>query len=228
MRWILFSLLLLKLLQVEASEVKNNIQIVYTAALIPYKFDIRKTEYIKCLETLGRFGYGDQIYVVHSGGDTPLSFFEEYSDHVIHTNTNDLRLRNKGVNEAISVLKALQSFDFDDEDILVKLTGRYLLEDDYFLKYIENHPECDAFARYLTPCDPPKIKIVAGCFAMRGKYFKQCFRGFDFEKMETEEIDIEQTVQEFLQKLASENIQVAYLDSLHLTALVGTTDLVKW
>jgi len=203
----------------------NSIKIIATSALIPYRFEERKEEYIKSLKTLDSFGYKSRTYIVESGCDSPLSFYEDYCDHVFYANTNNLRLVNKGVNEAKAILKALDHYQFDDEDMIVKITGRYCFDNDQFLKTVQAHPEIDAFARRMLD---PSRGITTGCFAMRGKFFKRMFKELDLIKMEEKLIDIEWEAEQFLIKMASENAKVVYLDTVNMTANVNHAEIIHW
>ncbi len=202
-----------------------EIKIVYTSALIPFKFEERKQEYIRSLKTIESYGYLPHTYVVESGGDSPLSFFEDYCNHVFFANSNNLKLVNKGVNESKAILKALDYYNFDDEDMIVKLTGRYYFNSDEFLKFLESHPEVDAAASRLHD---PSRGITTGCFAMRGKFFKRMYKELDLVKMEEKLIDIEWEAEQFLKKMIAENAKVAYLDRVNITANVNNCEVVQW
>lgn len=203
----------------------SNIKIICTSALLSSKFEERKQEYIKSLKILEQFGYRPQTYIVEAEGYSPFSFYHDYCDHVFYANTNDLTLINKGVNEAKSLIEAFDYYDFDDEDMLVKLTGRYFFNDDHFLKLVEAHSDVDAFASVLE-WDPSKV--TTGCFAMRAKYFKQMLKRLDLQKMEKELIDIEWEAARFLEQMASENANVVYLEKIGITANVANTVIVQW
>ena len=121
------------------------------------------------------------------------------------------------------MLAAFSYFDFDDEDMIVKLTGRYQFDCDDFLRFVEDRPELDAVALYR-----PKERVVTGCFALRYKFFKQLLENLDFHKMEEDLIDIEFEVYDFLQKIASESANVAYLDAIGITANIANVAIEKW
>jgi hypothetical protein len=196
---------------------------LYTSALIPNKFEERKGEYIKCLEILKNYGYLDKTYIVESGPYTPLSFFDEYSDHVFYANTNDTTFVNKGVNEAKASLAAFDYFQFNEEDMIVKLTGRYFFNNDRFLRFVASHPEVDGFA---SP--HASFGITTGCFAMRAKYYKQMLQEMDWVEMEKNAKDIERITAKFLQKIASLGAKVIYLNKVDITANVANAVVEQW
>lgn len=194
-----------------------GIKILCTSALIPFKFEERKEEYIKSLKIIESYGFKSQTYIAESGPYTPLSFFEDYCDHVYYSNSNDTSYINKGVNEAKAMIGAFNYFDFDDDDMIVKLTGRYYFNSDDFLQIVKANPEMDAIASYYY--GDPKRGINTGCYAIRCKYFKQMLNGLDFKKMEEKLIDIELEAGRFLEKME----KVKYLEKTGITANVNHT-----
>lgn len=204
----------------------DRFKIFYTSALIPHKFEERKEEYIKCLRLLKRMGLEERIYIVESGPFTPRSFFEDYCNKVFYANTNDPSFVNKGVNEVKASLAAFDYYSFDDEDMIVKLTGRYLFNETNFLHLIGEHPEVDAFASYLPD---RKRGVNSGCYAMRYKYYKRFLQGLNLQRMEEKLIDIEFEIEQFLQKIALEGVHVMHIEKMGITADVGNSgDIQQW
>lgn len=205
-------------------ELKKETHIVLTAALIDNQYESRKEEYIKALTTLRNYGFKNP-HIIESicAGKT---FLNDYSENVIYPNVNNFRLRNKGVNEVVSILNSLDKLHFNDEDMIVKITGRYYFISDHFLKTVESHPSIDVFAKL-----SPDGQVYTGCFAMRYKYFKELFRQIDVKKMEREGINVETEVANYIQKIAQpQNVRVMYLDRLDLVANIfgnGCRELVR-
>jgi hypothetical protein len=94
----------------------------------------RIEEYIECFNIIKSFGYN--FTIVETVLDS-FPLFEEYSN-VIYTNVNNNSYRNRGSNYVNAFRKALDCYNFDDDDIIIHITGRYPLVDDSFLKMCEN------------------------------------------------------------------------------------------
>ena len=204
--WILLFSCLLR--AAPCAEPSGGVKILYTAALIDFLFDMRKGEYTHCLEILSDYGY--EPYIVEACRPSGPSFFEEYTPHVFYSNVNDWTLRNKGVNEAKSILEALKYYNFDEQQMVVKLTGRYFFNNRNFLELVENHPTADALIRV----DQDGVKegrSFSGCFALRCHLFKELIEGLDYKKMEEEMIDLEREIASFIATLPSKGYQVIYL-----------------
>lgn len=203
------------------------IKVLYTAALIDDQFEYRRDEYLKSLALLDAHGYLSRTYVVDSCAKTDRSFFEEHLEHVLYANTNDLRLRNKGGNEARALIAALNHFNFDDEEIILKLTGRYYLDSDLFLKTIESHPDVDVFVKF-----DQWGQAFTGCYAIRCRLLKEQLAAIDLSELEERSICIETKVAEFIHQVEEEGrAKVKVLDRLDVTANIfgwGTPSLTYW
>jgi len=228
MKYLFFLILLF------SSVYAQQAKILYTAALLENNFETRKQEYIHSINILKEFGY--KPYIVESCNKSGPTFFDEYSSHVCYAGTNDPTLRNKGVNEVLSLLAAFGEYDFNDDDMIIKLTGRYFFENDLFLKFVEKNKKYDAIVSRDTRrqiFDRDIVPIVfTGCFAMKYKYLKRMLEQLDLEKMERN-IDkiLEREVTKYLFSFVQKGGTVVYLDKLHLTANIafpGQDRLTHW
>ena len=76
-----------------------EIHVIYTSALLPAKFELRKEEYLASLAQLRSYGLEPWIIEatnIHS------SFFDELLTQVLYPQRHIEGLRNKGVNETLS------------------------------------------------------------------------------------------------------------------------------
>ena len=202
-----------------ASQSQGKLRVVCTSALIDFCYEARKQEYISSLERLKEYGY--QPYVFEACHPASPSFLEKHTPHVFYSNVNDIKLGNKGVNEAASLIEGFKQTQFGDNDMIVKLTGRYLFDSRDFLQLVEDHPEIDVFVR----CDPLGFpeKVFTGCFAMRYKFFKQMLENLDLIKMEEELIDLEKEVAHFTRQLAHLGKNVMYVEKVGIVANIGSS-----
>ncbi len=208
---------------IDAKQSQSNVKVVCSAVLIDSQYEMRKQEYIHSLKILRSFGFDPYVIESHTSGRT---FLDEYSQHVIYTQTNDLRIQNKGVNEAMALKEGLKNSIFHSEDMIVKLTGRYYLKSDAFLREIENSPDIDVFIKIAD-----NLNVVIGCFAMRCKYLKRFFEWLNFHEMELHKINIEYCMIQYVNKLWQQGVKIKFLDNLGLVANIfgmGKTELTYW
>ena len=187
--------------------------VVCTAALLENDYEARKQEYILTLENLHRYGLSNP-YIIESINPDCITFLNSYSRNVIYPNVNNPNLRNKGVNEARALAASFKKLPFKDNDMIIKVTGRYFFTSDKFLKTVESHPTTDAFFKM-----SPDGQVYTGCYAIRYKLFKEFLDLLDYEKMEREMINIEQEMADYLEKTTqTKKIKVMYLEDLGITA----------
>jgi hypothetical protein len=199
-----------------------DIKVVCSAALLNNQFEFRKQQYIKCFEILTQYGY-PKPFAIEAFLKKGPSFLDDYCKDVFYAQSNNLSLKNKGVNEGRTMLEGLKHFNFAPNDMVVKLTGRYFFSNDSFLRTVENNPDADAIVRQTILWD--KENIVTGCFALKNHYLIDFLEHLDFEKMERNMIDIEWEMKLYIQKIIREkNAKVIFVDLLHLSAHVWGLD----
>ena len=176
-----------------AIQQKQPIVILCTGALISQKFEERKTEYITVLNILNRQPL--PVFFVESCTVENFSYLNDYCEHVFYSHSNNFSLKNKGVNEAKAMIKALEYFNFDDDSLIIKLTGRYPFNNFDFINLILNNQSYDAFIK----CDS-QGQVYTGCFAMRCKHMKNMIAQLNLVGMEKHMINIEAEVARYINK----------------------------
>ena len=194
----------------------SEVKIICTAALIESQFEMRKTEYAKSLSVLKSYGYHDPYIFDSILPFGSKSFLDNYSDNTFYTNINNDSLKNKGINEARSLLELFKKVNFKEHDMIVKITGRYNFNSDLFLKTIQENPTVDVFAMKI------KEQIFTGCFAMRYILFKDFLSQLDFIKMEREMINIEYELAQYLKKIGPKN-NILYMNKIDIAAPIFGT-----
>ena len=190
--------------------------IICTAALLDRQYEMRKQEYIKGIEKIKQFGFTP--YIVESCKNGP-TFLDSLSAKVWYAKTNDANLKNKGVNEARAMLDFFDHTNFSDDDMIVKITGRYLFLDENFLNYLAGHPTCDAVVKFGFAPDRYDKAIYTACFAMKYKHCIKFLRQLNLQKMETQMIDIEHELAEYVDR--HKDMTVCDLDTLGIASRVA-------
>jgi hypothetical protein len=189
----------------------DTIKVLYTSALIPQQYAMRKNEYIHSINVLNNYGYSP--YIVEAYQHKPPSFFEEYSNDVFYAGTHDPHIRNKGVLEALSLLAYFKKCNFNNNDMIIKLTGRYYFSDDSFFKLIENNPDKKAFIKL-----DQYGQVFGGCYALNYVHFKKMFEQLNVIKMENHMINLEYAVAQYIKQMDQE--EVMYVDRIGIVANV--------
>jgi hypothetical protein len=199
-----------------ATTINAEVRVILTAALTDNCFEFRKNQYIESLTILAGYGYKNP-YIVEAIKKTGPTFLDDYSTNVFYATCNNPSIRNHGANEARSLLEALEHFQFADDDIIFKMTGRYQLTSDYLLKILEeNKNNFDVFILV-----PPTGGIYCLAFAMRCKYLKEMLLALNYPRMEhpTNWITFEGEMEHyFKRKIHDENFNIFYLNKLDIRA----------
>jgi len=131
------------------------------------------------------------------------SYLDVFNCPILYTNDNSKLIEgdnvlHKGQREIIDIRKVIEKFDIKDDDMIVKMTGRYLLfKPDFFTTVIEN-PEKDAIFRDYNVCTyaTGENHMVLGMFALRCSYFKKF--NYDRHQLGAEE-DLRLYINEFVE-----------------------------
>ena len=94
---------------------------------------------------------------------------------VLYTENNKQQFKSKGVNELLDIKAVISHYKINDDDMIIKLTGRYrALSPKFFKDVIENENAYDAFVKFFE-VESLKFGVydcILGCYAMRAKYIK--------------------------------------------------------
>lgn len=138
-----------------------NIYVIITCCLLEYQKEIRKEQYIKGInQAIKLFKNIDnpnikkiQLLIVennHIGNSK--TFLDEFDLPVFYTKNNHINCsNNKGYKELKDVNDAISKLNLNDNDFIIKLTGRYFIEDNSaFIEILKNInlENYDALLRY--------------------------------------------------------------------------------
>ncbi len=213
-----FALVLLELINVanlmgnfddNQKQFNGNIKILCTAAITTQNYEQRKQQYIRNLILLKR--YGCEIYVVESCQQGP-TFLDDYCNNVCYTNSNNPSI-TKSYNEALSMNIGLNYFKFGPEDMIIKVTGRYALETDEFIRLVSNNSDADAIIRAWNQHD-----AYTGIYAIRAKYFSDFLNNHYLNYMDIPEKQyyaIEHGLGNYVTIMAAKGLKIVYLPRVY-------------
>lgn len=208
-----------------------QLRVVLTAALTDSHYEFRKSQYIETLMILAGYGYHD-VYVVEALKKQGPTLLDDYSKNVFYSSANNQNLdhRNFGINEAKTLLEGLKYFDFDSEDMIVKMNGRSQPTSDKFLSLVKNNPDYDIFIRMANG------GVFTLCFAIKNKYLLEWLENIDYVTMEKNMTTLEAEFYFYInRKLNQKAFKVFFVDELGMkynylgsTTLPGHPEEVKF
>lgn len=198
--------------------------------LTPENKIVRKTEYTIALQKLIHYNLPLSIIISEcSKNNYSSSFFtklpieKSLTDFFLIEDTSTLGATTKSQQEFMSIQHYIHNIKdthkYNDEDWIVKLSGRYIFMSDYFMKIVENMDS--KINVVFKMCDPEQAFTF--CFAMRWKYFKE-FYSLPLELLGNK--NVEKFIVEFVQysNLANSAINI---DKLDILSNINTEDKYK-
>jgi hypothetical protein len=138
----------------------------------------RMDRYIECINSaisLSKKYDNMKIIVVENNGERKTFLNDIIGCDVVYTYNNFLNFKHKGVNELHDIKHVIQKYNINDDDFVIKLTGRYKLLDDLFLSVVFNESHhFDAFLKFYNVCTHKFLydDCILGLIAVKCKYIK--------------------------------------------------------
>ena len=153
---------------------------------------IRQSQYVQGITKLKQI-VGNHpnasIIIVENNGER-ATFLDALHPEVYYTRNNSIKTGNKGIKELQDVRDCIEHYKIQDGDFIVKMTGRYILDDDSeFMDVVLNadHLNYDSILRYgsfMKPCDYKMYDSITGLIGMTCKYVKQIVRPTEHQCVE--------------------------------------------
>jgi len=99
--------------------------------------------------------------------------FLDVFDNVLYTENNRHSFKSKGINEMLDIKEVIQHYGMKDDDIIIKLTGRYrVLSPAFFIEVLKN--DYDAYIKFFGACSLQfeSYDCILGYYAIRVRYIK--------------------------------------------------------
>ena len=159
------------------------IYIIITTSInnkVGLKNDIhRENRYIESIKHLLKLIKNiDNVHpiIVENNGERK-TFLNNLECDILYTKNNIYNLKHKGGNELLDIKDVINSYNIDDNDTIIKLTGRYKIINLDFINFVINNcDKIDAFVKFFNVCTNKyhndKDDCVLGLFALKCKYLK--------------------------------------------------------
>lgn len=143
---------------------------------------LRKEKYIASISRVSELTKdmnNIKVIIVENNGKRN-TFLDDLGFEVYYTNNNFIKTNNKGFKELADIFDCIKHYKIQDNDFIVKLTGRYLLHKDSVfieeLKKVNDNQNIHAIIKYgwwEQPVNYKKKDCITGVIGMRCKYVKQ-------------------------------------------------------
>jgi hypothetical protein len=159
---------------------------------------IRKNQYhygiSKLKQTIDNLSIKDyKIIIVENNGER-ITFLNTLASNLecelFYTTNNFLRTNNKGIKELQDIFDCIKKYNILDNDFIIKMTGRYIIEDDSeFMNMIKTLEDTkyECIIKYGSYAKPLNYKVddcITGLIGMICLYIKQITRPTEHECVE--------------------------------------------
>lgn len=151
-----------------------------TTSLIEENKEIREAQYTRAITYVIRrlAEFPIKIIIIENTGRSE-SFLDTLGAEVFYTKNNSIPTKNYGIKEIRDIIECMDAYNIQDEDYVVKMTGRYFLSDSSpFINEIIRLRQipADAIVKYgwWEPSQrTPHANCITGLICMRAKYIRQ-------------------------------------------------------
>lgn len=151
------------------------IYFIITCSLIEQDYEIRKEQYINGISALLKLTKIPCKFVIVENNGRRETFLDNFGLDVLYTNNNAIQTNNKGIKELKDVWDCIKYFNIQDEDLIVKVTGRYILQENSdFISALSEDIDC--IMKYGNCSYTVKHKVpecLTVLVAMKTKYVKK-------------------------------------------------------
>lgn len=135
----------------------------------------RNNRYIECINQLLELIKLDtdiKPIIVENNG-LRNTYLNNFNCDVIYTNNNSYNFNHKGFNELLDIKDVIYKYNIQDDDIIIKITGRYKLLNIDFINIIKNNKK-DAYVKFFNVCTKQFMynDCILGLYAIKCKYLK--------------------------------------------------------
>ena len=119
-----------------------------------------------------------KIIIIENSG-IRNTFLNTLDCDVYYTSNNFINTTNRGYKELQDILDCIEKYNINDSDFIVKMTGRYILDDNSeFMNIIKNihNTKYDCvikYGSYFAPLDYKTYDCITGLIGMSCYYVKQ-------------------------------------------------------
>jgi hypothetical protein len=180
----------------------------------------RKERYIDSIKnilTLLKNDLSIKSIIVENNGTRP-TYLDNLQCDIVYTNNNKLQFSHKGVNELLDIKEVINQYKIKDDDIIIKLTGRYKILDLMFINIVKNNIDIyDAFIKFFNVCTLKYMTndCVLGLFAIKSKYLKK----FKYNCIKSPECEFADFVRQNITKIMeinNLNLECCFADNLSI------------
>jgi len=138
------------------------------------------------------------------------TFLDDLKCDVCYTDNNKVDYIHKGENELLDIKEVIVRYNIKDDDIIIKLTGRYKLLNTNFINLVKKSKDHDAFVKFFNVCTKKYLydDCVLGLIAIKCKYLKE----FHYDFLRSPECELADYIRKNVDKNKLIEVEHLYLE----------------
>jgi hypothetical protein len=156
------------------------IYFIFTTCLIENDYELRQLQYTKgygmLKKSIQQYDLQDYKIIIVENNGKRKTFLDEFDCDVYYTHNNSLQ-KEKGYKELQDIFDCIKTYEIRDDDFIVKITGRYIINETCEFMNILKNNMYDAIVRfgsYVKQAETKRIDdCVTGLIGMKCLFVKQ-------------------------------------------------------
>ena len=154
----------------------------------------RKLQYINAInklkQVINKLSIENYKIIIVENNDNKNTFLDTLECTTFYTNNNSLKTINRGRKELQDILDCIDKFNINDNDFIVKMTGRYILDDDSeFMNVIKDIDKTKydcviKYGPYMKPVNYKMQDCITGLIGTTCGYIKKIEKPEDYVALE--------------------------------------------
>jgi hypothetical protein len=138
----------------------------------------RQNRYLQCIQQLLKLIENDveiKPIIVENNG-LRQTYLNDLDCDIVYTDNNLIKCVNKGGNELLDIKEVINKYKIQDDDFVIKLTGRYKLLNLNFINQVKKNIHThEAFIKFYNVCTRKYLynDCILGLFCIKCKYLKE-------------------------------------------------------
>ena len=184
--------------------------------------DKREKRYIECIQQLLTLIKNDLSikHIIVENNGLRETYLNNLDCDVYYTNNNNKDFAHKGQNELLDIKDVINHYDIKDDDVIIKITGRYKLLSSEFINLVKNNINIyDVFIKFFNVCTKEYMfnDCVLGLFAIKCKYIKD----FNYQFTKSPECDFAEYVrkninEDKIYEIKNFDLECCFADNLRI------------
>lgn len=141
-------------------------------------YEHRKNRYLNNIEYVLKLIENDTTIkpIIIENNGFRKTYLDDLKCDICYTDNNQIYFKHKGYNELADIKYIIEKYNIQDEDTIIKLTGRYKLLDLNFIDLVKfTNNIYDTYLKFFNVCTSEyrNDDCVLGLFAIKCKYLKK-------------------------------------------------------